>query len=73
MIVTHSIRLFIIYIKENIKTEKLYVGRASGLVDEINEEAANKVRKKRDGSHHRNKDGYGEAVIDRISTDYEAT
>lgn len=36
MIITRSIRLFITYIKENTKTGELYVGRAGGLVDEIN-------------------------------------
>jgi len=72
MIVTRGIRLFITYIKENSKTGELYVGRASGLVDNANNEAADIVRKKRDSSHHRNKNGFGESVIDRISTNSDA-
>jgi len=72
MIVTHSLRLFITYIKENSESGEIYIGRASGLVNNTGEEAADKIRKKRNSSHHRNKDNFGEAVIDRISTDYNA-
>ena len=72
MIVTHSLRLFITYIKENTESGELYIGRSSGKVNGIDEEAADKIRKKRNNSHHRNKDNFGEAVIDRISTNYNA-
>lgn len=72
MIVTRSLRLFITYIKENSGSGELYIGRASCLVNNIDEEAADKIRKKRNNHHHRNKDKFGEAVIDRISTNYDA-
>ncbi len=72
MIVTRTLRLFITYIKENSNSGELYIGRASGQVNGIDEEAADKIRKRRNNNHHRNKDNFGKAVIDRISTDYNA-
>ncbi len=72
MILTRSIRLFITYVKENNKTGEVYIGRASGLVNEVNTDAANLVRKKRDSSHQKNKEGFSESVIENFTTNSDA-
>ena len=72
MIVTRGVRLFITYYKENKKAGKVYFGRASALVDGLNLKNANYVKKRRDSSHQKNKEGYAGADIDKISTNYDA-
>ena len=43
-----------------------------GLVSKNNRNEADKIMKKRDTSHHRNKEGYGAGEIDEISENKEA-
>jgi len=66
------IRLFITYIKENRKTGEIYAGRASGKFTGNEERDAVKIMKKRDASHHKNKEGYELGQIDKISTNGDA-
>ena len=65
-------RLFITYIKQNNKTNKEYAGHASGLVSSNNRNEVDRIIKKRDSSHHKNKDGYGPCEIDEVSDNKEA-
>ncbi|MCB1160613.1 MAG: hypothetical protein H7A25_26065 [Leptospiraceae bacterium] len=58
-------RLYITYIK-NRGDGKTYSGMASGFSD------ANNILKRRESSHHKNKEGFGKAEIDRISYDKNA-
>ena len=74
MIVTHTLRrLYITYVKKNEETGKLYFGRASGLVEKIDSKSVNKIKRRRDSSHHKNKESFGQSEIDKISTAYNAT
>lgn len=68
------IRKFITYIKNNSSEDLYYSGHASGNVDEnlSNIDAAKKIMRKRDYSHHKNKDGFGIGIIDNISTNKDA-
>jgi len=68
----HLIWLFVTYFKYNAETGKFYFGKTSGLVDEVNEINAAKLVRKRDNYHHRNKDGYNGAEIDRFSPESDA-
>jgi len=65
-------RLFITYIKQNRLTGEEYIGHASGMVSENNRKAADLVMKKRDSSHHKNKEGFGAGEIDEISDNKDA-
>jgi len=53
-------------------TGLIYVGRTSGLVRHIGLVWADKIIRKRDRNHHKNKEGYGDAVLDEFSTDKNA-
>ncbi len=68
----HLIWLFITYYKYNIKTKRYYFGKTSGLVENIDAESIVKIVKKRDKYHHRNGDGFGDAVVDKYSTESDA-
>ncbi len=59
-------KLYITYTKTNKKTGKTYSGRTSGTG------SADDILKKRDGSHHKNADGYGKAKIDKVSGNKDA-
>jgi len=67
-----KIKIFLTYIKKKISTGEIYVGRTSGEVDEINDANLQKVLRKRDNSHQKNKDGYGFAEIDNASENSDA-
>lgn len=71
MIIT-GFRLFLTYVKENKKTGKIYIGRASGIIKEISKEEVDRIRKKRDSSHQKNKEGFGVSAIDETTTSYDA-
>jgi hypothetical protein len=64
--------LFITYVKYNPKLGKYYVGMSSGWVWEINEATIGKILTRRDSGHHKNKEGYEKANLDRFSTKKEA-
>lgn len=66
------ITIFLTYLKYGIESNKIYAGRASGKVEKITPQALAKVLRRRDSGHHKNKDGYGEAVLDEYSTKKEA-
>ncbi len=65
-------RLFITYLKKNEEIGLVYAGRASGETTGNQEKDAEEIRKKRDNSHHKNQEGYGESEIDEISTNSDA-
>lgn len=54
------------YSKAHLKTRKAYTGRTSGTGD------PEKNVLKRDQNHHRNKDGFGPAKLDRSSSNKDA-
>ena len=67
------IRLYITHIKIHPLTGEHYVGMASGLAKDDSRISAEKVLKRREQApHHRNKDGFGEADIDKISKNRKA-
>ncbi len=66
------IQIFISYLKKNSKTGKVYSGKTSGWVSELNEKTARNVLDKRDKNHHKNKDDFGKAQVDKVSTDSDA-
>ncbi len=66
------VRLFITYLKKNHDTNKVYSGRASGKYTGNEEEDAFRIMRKRDSSHHKNKDAFDIGVIDQISFDGDA-
>ncbi|MCB1158324.1 MAG: hypothetical protein H7A25_18150 [Leptospiraceae bacterium] len=55
-------RIYLTYTKTNRVTGEIYSGRASGTDD------PKKILTKRDSSHHINKDSYGKAILDEVST-----
>ena len=59
-------KLYVTYTKKNPVTGEVYSGRTSGYGD------PRKIVAKRDSGHHMNKKGFGEAQIDRVSTDPDA-
>jgi hypothetical protein len=59
-------KIYLTYTKTNAKTGEVYSGRTSGVGD------PNDILKKRDGSHHKTKDGFGDAEIDEVSTNKDA-
>ena len=66
-------RLYITYTKRHPFTGKIYVGKASALVDAITEKNIEKIRKRRENApHHRNKDGFSPAIVDKVSTNKSA-
>ena len=66
------LRLFITYIKRNEDTGQFYAGHASGNTETESPITALKILKRRDSSHHKSKDGFGAANIDKISTNKDA-
>lgn len=66
------LRLFITYIKRNEETGQFYAGHASGKTETATPLAAQKIMKRRDSSHHKTKNGFGPANIDKISTNKDA-
>jgi len=67
------IRLYVTYIKTNLETGEVYVGMASALVEDDSEESAEKVLARREKApHHKNKEGFGEADLESISTNRDA-
>ncbi|MEM7183195.1 MAG: hypothetical protein AAF518_19950 [Spirochaetota bacterium] len=59
-------RIFLTYTKKNTNTGEVYSGRASGT------NTARNILLKRDSSHHKNKDNFGNAKIDKVATDGNA-
>ncbi len=67
------IRLYVTYIKTHPETDEKYVGMASGLVKDDSLESAQKVLDRREQApHHRNKDGFLPAVLDKHSKNRNA-
>jgi len=66
------ITIFITYIKRHMVTGDIYAGRTSGKVKELTPDEIEKVLRKRDSSHQRNKEGFGRAELDEFSTKYPA-
>ncbi len=66
------IRFYATYTKRHSITNKVYVGRTSGWTKVVDWFAARKIVKKREQNHHKNKDGYLEAEVDKYSTDKNA-
>ncbi len=66
------LKLFITYLKQNHETNEVYSGRASGIYTGDKDIDAVKIMKKRDSSHHKNKDGFDVGFIDKISFDSDA-
>jgi hypothetical protein len=64
--------IFLTYVKYNPETGKFYIGRTSGLVKELSMDAFQKVMRRRDNSHEKNKEGYEPAKINQVSQDYAA-
>ncbi len=60
------------YSKKNHKTGRTYYGKTSGAAIEATIDAINKILEKRDNHHHKNKEGYDIAKIDKVSTDSDA-
>ncbi|HRG45726.1 MAG TPA: hypothetical protein PLX69_06555 [Leptospiraceae bacterium] len=66
-------RLYITYTKRNQETEEVYSGRASGETDTSSfVDSLRKILAKRDSSHHKNKEGYEKAELDKFSFDGDA-
>ncbi len=65
-------RLYATYTKRHSATNQIYVGRTSGWVLEISRFWAEKIVRKRDINHHKNKEGYLDAELDRYSIDKNA-
>ena len=59
-------RIFLTYTKKNRDTGEVYSGRASGT------DSARNILSKRDSSHHKNKDNFEDARIDKVATDGDA-
>ena len=57
---------FITYTKKNPITGEIYSGRTSGYGD------PNKILRNRDLNHHKNKEGFNPAIIDKISNNPDA-
>lgn len=66
------ITIFITYLKYKIGSNEIYSGRASGKVEKITTKSVTRILRRRDSGHHKNKDGYGKAVLDKYSTKKEA-
>jgi len=60
------LRLFLTYTKRNPITGEIYSGRTSGWGKVI------AILRRRDKYHHKNKEGYGDADLDKASTDADA-
>ncbi|WP_369742327.1 RHS repeat-associated core domain-containing protein [Pseudidiomarina sp. PP-1MA] len=59
-------KLYLTYTKTNKRTGEVYSGRTSGTGDPM------EILKKRDGNHHKNKDGFGPAEPDKVSENKDA-
>lgn len=66
------ITIFLTYLKYGTDSNKIYAGRASGKVEKITTKSVLRILRKRDSGHHKNKDGYNKAVLDKYSTEKEA-
>jgi len=66
------LKLFLTYLKRNERNGKVYVGRTSGDAEKNTPEDARKILRKRDTSHHKTREGYGIARIDKVSDDADA-
>ena len=66
------ILLYATYTKQNPETGFIYVGRTSGWVKMVEFITAQKIVKRRDQNHHKSKDGYDDAVLDKYSIDPNA-
>jgi hypothetical protein len=64
-------RIFITYTKQNPKNDEVYSGRASG-EDTGSVNDIDRILAKRDSSHHKNEEGFGNAEVDRFSNDGDA-
>ena len=67
-----QIRLFITYLKKNTQTNEYYAGKASGDFSGNELKDALKIMKKRDSSHHKNKEGFELGEIDKTSINEDA-
>lgn len=68
----HICKLYVTYRKYNKTNDLYYVGRSSGWVKKVNLKSADKIVKRRDNNHHKNKEGYSPAALDKFSTNKEA-
>lgn len=59
-------KLYVTYTKTNKKTGEVYSGRTSGTGEPAD------ILKNRDGSHHKNADGFGPAELDKVSENKDA-
>jgi len=66
------IHIFITYYKTHPITGKVYFGRTSGWVHDLSDSELRKILQKRDAYHQKNKEGYGDAVIDQFSVESDA-
>ncbi|TAE01930.1 MAG: hypothetical protein EAZ97_02855 [Bacteroidetes bacterium] len=67
------ITIFVSYVKKNLQTGKIYVGRTSGKVKEASISEVNKILRKRDSSHEElKKSGFDPAAPDKVSENYPA-
>jgi len=72
MLVVSYVLIYLTYFKINPITGKIYYGRTSGKVRNINENEINNVLLNRDRNHQKNKDSFEKAIIDKISTEKDA-
>jgi len=70
--VLHLYKLYVTYIKVNPDTKKIYVGKTSGWVNDTNIEIAQQIVHRRDKYHHKTKDGFVDADLERFSTNSDA-
>jgi len=59
-------RIYLTYFKKNQFTGQIYCGRTSGFGNIRN------IIRNRDRKHHKNKDGFGAAQVDKVSENSEA-
>jgi hypothetical protein len=60
-------KLFLTYLKFQINSADVYVGMTSGESTGDEEKDAIRILRKRDSSHHKNKENFGKAQIDKVS------
>jgi len=73
MILTASyITIYLTYFKIHPITGKVYYGRTSGKVKNMSRVNIFKVLRKRDKYHQKNKEGFKDADIDKLSLDKDA-
>jgi hypothetical protein len=66
------IKIFITYLKRKFATGEVYYGRTSGYVTDSEQESIEYILTKRDKNHQKNKDGFGNALVDKVSENYDA-